>query len=186
MTEFSALLLPILVSGVIVFVVSAIIHMALPWHKSEYPKVPQEDKVMDALRPFAIPPGDYMIPRCFGQEEMKSKEFTEKLAKGPVMIVTVLPNGQMGMGKNLIMWFLYSLVVGIFAALVAGSVLPHGSSYHDVFHVVALTAFTGYSLALLQMSIWYSRSWATTIKSMIDGLLYGLLTAGTFGWLWPM
>jgi hypothetical protein len=27
--------------------------------------------------------------------------------------------------------------------------------------------------------------WGTTIKEVIDGLVYGLLTAGTFGWLWP-
>jgi len=24
-----------------------------------------------------------------------------------------------------------------------------------------------------------------TIKEVVDGLIYGLLTAGTFGWLWP-
>jgi hypothetical protein len=35
------------------------------------------------------------------------------------------------------------------------------------------------------MSIWYSRAWINTIKSTIDGLIYALLTAGTFGWLWP-
>jgi hypothetical protein len=23
------------------------------------------------------------------------------------------------------------------------------------------------------------------VKTMFDGLVYGLLTAGTFGWLWP-
>ena len=58
MTALHSLWLPILLSSVIVFVVSSIIHMALPWHNSDYPKVPNEDKVMDALRPFAIPPGD--------------------------------------------------------------------------------------------------------------------------------
>ena len=25
----------------------------------------------------------------------------------------------------------------------------------------------------------------TTIKGTVDGLIYALLTAGTFGWLWP-
>ena len=63
MTALPALWLPILLSSVIVFVVSSVIHMALPWHKSDYPPIPNEDKVMDALRPFAIPPGDYMVPR---------------------------------------------------------------------------------------------------------------------------
>jgi len=45
--------------------------------------------------------------------------------------------------------------------------------------------FGGYALALLQNSIWYKRAWNFTLKSMADGLVYALLTAGTFGWLWP-
>jgi hypothetical protein len=54
-----------------------------------------------------------------------------------------------------------------------------------VFRLVGTAAFMGYSLALLQHSIWYKRNWGTTLKSVFDGLLYGLLTAGVFGWLWP-
>jgi hypothetical protein len=185
MTGLSALLLPILLSAVIVFIVSSVIHMALPWHKSDYPKVPNEDKLMDALRPLAVPPGDYMVPRPSSSQEMRSPAFSEKLKKGPVMMLTVLPNGPMSMGKNLALWFLYSVVVGVFAAYVAGRALPPGTEYLRVFRFAGATAFIGYSLALWQMSIWYRRSWVTTIKATVDGLVYALLTAGTFGWLWP-
>ncbi len=185
MTGLSSLWLPILVSSVIVFVASSIIHMASPWHKSDYPKVPNEDKVMDTLRPLAIPPGDYMIPRPSSRQDMQSPEFAEKLKKGPVMIVTVLPNGPRGMGKYLVQWFLYSIVVGFLAAYVAGRALPLGAEYLRVFRFVGATAFIAYSVALWQMSIWYHRSWLTTFKGTVDGLIYGLLTAGTFGWLWP-
>ncbi|MGA9365711.1 MAG: hypothetical protein WBW16_15220 [Bacteroidota bacterium] len=177
--------LPILLSAVIVFVVSSIIHTVTPWHKSDYPKLPNEDKVMDALRPFTIPPGDYMIPRPSSSKDMRSPEFLEKMKKGPVVIFTVIPSGPHKMGKNLVTWFLYSVVVGIFAAYVAGRALPPGSEYLHVFRFAGTTAFVGYSLALWQMSVWYHRSWSTTIKATIDGLIYGLLTAGTFGWLWP-
>jgi hypothetical protein len=62
MTGLAALWLPILLSSVIVFVVSSVIHTVLPWHKNDYPRIPNEEKVMDALRPLAIPPGDYMVP----------------------------------------------------------------------------------------------------------------------------
>jgi hypothetical protein len=48
-----------------------------------------------------------------------------------------------------------------------------------------VTSFLGYTAALWQMSIWYRRSWLTTIKITIDGLIYGAITAVTFGWLWP-
>ena len=185
MTGLHLLWLPILLSPVIVFVVSSIIHMALPWHKSDYPKVPNEDRVMDALRPFAIPPGDYMIPRPSSREDMRSPEFTEKMRKGPVMMLTVMPNGPMSMVKNLVLWFLYSVVVGLLAAYVAGRALPVGADYLRVFRFVGVTAFVGYSLALWQMSIWYRRAWSATIKATVDGLIYALLTAGTFGWLWP-
>jgi hypothetical protein len=185
MTGLSALWVPILLSAVIVFVASSIIHMALPWHKSDYAKVPNEDRVRDALRPLAVPPGDYMIPRPQSMQDMKSNEFIEKLNQGPVMVVTVMPNGPGSMGKNLILWFLYCVVVSAFAAYVAGSALPPGAPYLRVFQLAGVTAFAGYALALWQMSIWYRRDWSTTIKSTVDGLIYALLTAGTFGWLWP-
>src|SRR5712692_6332115 len=183
MTGLSALWLPILLSSVIVFVVSSVIHMALPWHKNYYRKAPNEDKIMEALRPLAIPPGDYMIPRPSRMQYIHSPESTEKMKKGPVMVVTVMPNGPTAMGKNLVLWFLYSAVVGLFAGYVAGRALPAGAPYLRQF--AGVTAFVGYSAALWQMSIWYRRAWSTTIKSTVDGLIYALLTAGTFGWLWP-
>jgi hypothetical protein len=185
MTGLVSLWLPTVVSAVIVFVVSSIIHTVLPWHKSDYPKMPNEDKVMDALRPLAIPPGDYMVPRPTSRQDMRSPEFLEKMKKGPVMVLTVMPSGAMAMGKSLVLWFLYSVVVNIFAAYVAGRALPPGAHYLQVFRFVGTTAFIGYSLALWQMSVWYRRAWTTTIKATVDGLLYALLTAGTFGWLWP-
>jgi hypothetical protein len=185
MISLTALWLPILLSAVIVFVASSIIHMVLPWHKGDYPKMPNEEKAMDALRPLAIPPGDYMVPRPASMQDMKSPEFLEKLKKGPVMMVTVMPNGPSSMGRNLGMWFVYSIVISFFAAYIASRALPAGAHYLEVFRFAGATAFIGYSAALWPMSIWYRRAWSITIKSTIDGLIYGMLTAGTFGWLWP-
>ena len=185
MTALFALWLPILLSAVIVFVVSSLIHMASPWHKSDYPKIPNEDRVRDMLRPLAIPPGDYMVPRPSNRQEMASPEFANKVKQGPNLIVTMLPSGPWPMARSLTLWFLYAAVVGCFAAYVAGRALPPGAEYRQVFHVVGVTAFIGYAVALWQMSIWYHRAWSTTIKATVDGLIYALLTAGTFGWLWP-
>jgi hypothetical protein len=180
-----ALWMPIVLSAVLVFVVSSIIHMMTGWHKGDYGKVANEDAVMDALRPFAIPPGDYMVPRPDSMSDMKSAGYLEKLNKGPKVIMTVLPNGMAGMGGMLGAWFLYSLIIGVFAAYVAGRALPVGSDYLHVFRFVGVTAFLGYSGALWQMNIWYRRSFSTTLKSTIDGLIYAFFTAGAFGWLWP-
>ena len=185
MTGLFMLWLPILLSAVIVFVVSSIVHTVLPWHKNDYSRVPNEDQLRSVLRPLAIPPGDYMVPRPTGRDEMRSPEFAEKVKQGPNMMLTVLPTGPISMKRNLIQWFLFTLAVSVFAAYVAGRALPVGAPYLAVFRFVGVTAFIGYSVALWPNSIWYARSWSTTAKATMDGLIYALLTAGTFGWLWP-
>ena len=120
MTALHSLWLPILVSSVFVFVASSAIHMFLPWHKNDYRTVPDQDKVMDALRPFGIPPGDYMLPRCSSMQEMRSPEYLDKLKRGPVAILTVMPNGMMSMARSMTLWFVYLVAVAAFAAYVAG------------------------------------------------------------------
>jgi hypothetical protein len=186
MTELAALWLPILLSAVFVFIASSIIHMVLgAWHKGDYPRIPNEAAVMDALRPFAVPPGDYMVPSCDNMKEFGSPAFAEKLAKGPVMIVTMLPNAMMSMGRNLGLWFAYCLIVGIFTAYGAGVALPPHADTHLVLRLASVIAFMGYAAALWQMTIWYRRALLTTVKSTIDGLVYALITGATFAWLWP-
>ena len=185
MTQMTALWLPILLSSVIVFVVSSIIHMASPWHKSDYPKMAREEELMDALRPLAIAPGDYMVPKPSSMAEMKSAEFKAKVERGPVILMTVMPSGQMSMTRNMVMWFVYLIVVGILTAYVAAHALLPGAPYRAVFRFAGLVSFIAYALALWQLSIWYRRSWSITIKATVDSLIYGLLTAGTFASLWP-
>jgi hypothetical protein len=185
MTPLHALWLPIVVAAVIVFVVSAIIHMTLPYHKGDFAKLPSEDGAMDALRPLNIPPGDYMVPCPASSEAMKSPEFIAKLTKGPVIVMTVIKPGPPNLSANLVQWFIYSLVIGVFVAYVSGRALPRGATYLQVFRFAGVTAFIAYAVAMWQDSIWYKRKWSTTIKNTFDGLIYGLMTAGTFGWLWP-
>ena len=185
MPGLSVLCPAILLAAVIVFVASSIIHMAPLWHKNDFPRMPREEEVLAALRPFAIPPGDYFLPRPGGRDEIKSPEFQEKLTKGPVAVMTVMPNGMFRMGGKLAQWFVFLLVVNFFTAYVAGRALPAGTPYLKVFQIAGATAFMGYSLALVQFSIWYNRSWRLTFKALFDGLIYASLTAGTLGWLWP-
>ncbi len=185
MTELTALWLPILLSAVVVFIISSIIHMATPLHKNDFKKLPDEAKVLDSLRSFNIPEGDYMAPTAGSMEEMKSDGYKEKVKKGPVIVLTVRPNEMWNMGKTMGGWFLYSLVVSFFAAYIASRALPVGANYLQVFRFIGASAFMGYSFALWQQAIWYGKSLSTTIKSTVDGLIYALFTAGVFGWLWP-
>jgi hypothetical protein len=185
MVSLTSLLVPILVSAVIVFLASSLVHMVFKYHQSDVQKVPSEQGVMDALRRFNIPPGDYMMPRAASPKEMKDPAFTEKLKQGPVALMTVMPPGPFSMGKSLTQWFVYCVVIALFAGYVASRTLPPGAPYLSVFRIVGTVAFIGFAGGLWQDSIWWNRKWSTTVKSTIDGLVYGLLTAGTFGWLWP-
>ena len=185
MVPVTSLGAPILVSGAIVFVASSIIHMVLPYHRSDLRRLSNEDEVLDALRRLGIPPGDYAVPHPGSPAGMKAPEFVEKMTRGPIVLMTVAPGSPPSMGMKLLLWFLYSIVVSVFAAYIAGRALGPGAHYLAVFRFAGASAFMGYSLALLQHSIWYRRNWCTTLKSVFDGLVYGLLTAGTFGWLWP-
>jgi hypothetical protein len=167
---------PILLSAIIVFVASAIIHMVLPFYKSDRRKLPREDAVMEALRGFDIPPGDYWAPHSGSPEEMK---------RGPIVYMTLSSGGPRSMASRLVPWFLNIALVSFFSAYAAGRTLPPGAPYLAAFRLVGCTAFMGYSLALPQDSIFLNRNWGTTLRTMFDSLVYGLLTAGTFGWLWP-
>jgi len=185
MTFVAALWLPILVSAVLVFVASAIIHMAPLWHRKELPPLPDQDRVQEALRPFNFQPGEYMLPKPKSMKDCNAPEFVEKLKRGPVAIVTVMPGGSMSMTRPLVQWFIYTLVVSVLAAYVANATLPADAPYLAVFRVAGTSAFLAYAVGLWQQSIWYNRPWATTLKHSFDGLIYGLLTGGAFGWLWP-
>jgi hypothetical protein len=185
MVPFASLWLPILVSAVIVFVVSSVINMAPLWHKNDYPRVPDEERLRAALRPLAIPPGDYMVPRAQRSAEARSPAFLAATREGPNLMLTVLPNEPYQLTRNLAQWFAYLLLVSLFAGYVAGRALPPGSDYLDVYRFAGTTAFLCFTVALWQMSIWYQRAWSTTVKATLDGLIYALLVGGTFGWLWP-
>jgi hypothetical protein len=185
MVPITSLWLPILVSAMFVFVASTILHMVLPFHKGDYRKLPSEDAVMEAMRKFNIPPGDYLVPCAGSPKDMNSPAFIEKMTRGPVAMMTVRPNGRPSMAGPLAKWFVYCVVCAVFAAYIAGRALGPGAHYLAVFRFAGCTAFAAYSLALWQDTIWYGRNWATTLRSTIDGLIYGMLTAGTLGWLWP-
>ena len=184
MVTIASLWLPILLSAVAVFIASSIIHMFLGYHSADYGKLAAEDEFMAAVRKLDIPPGDYMVPSPTSHAAFKDPAFQQKLKAGPRAIMTVM-GGDIGMGKQLFQWFLYCVLIGITAAYISGRALGPGAHYLKVFRFAGATAFYGYTLAGLQQSIWYKRSWGTTLRNTLDGLIYALLTAGFFGWLWP-
>jgi hypothetical protein len=184
MVPLSALWLPIVLSSVIVFVASSVMHTVLKYHNSDFRKLPDEEKLLAAMRPSNIPPGLYVFPHC-AQKEMKSPAMMEKFKQGPVGMLTMRPNGPPHMPKFLGQWFGFCLVVSFFVAYITGHTVAPGTQYLAVFRVAGTAGFLAYGLGHLSDGIWKGQTWSATIKEVIDGLIYGLLTAGTFGWLWP-
>src|SRR5262245_4333395 len=181
----TVLLLASLLSAVLVFLVSSIIHMATPWHASDFLKVPDEAGVMAALRPFKLAPGSYVMPRPSSMKDLGSPEFKEKHRLGPSAMLHVLPGGGTGMGRQLGLWFLYSAFVALTAGFITSRGVGPGAPFLGVLKFVGAIAFLGYAVGLWQESIWYSRSWVVTLKSTIDGAIYGALTGLAYAWLWP-
>jgi len=87
------------------------------------------------------------------------------------------------MGGKLFASFIYYIVVG---ALCAYFLVMTGSSdadYLETFRITCTVAWIAYGIAYIQDSIWFGRPWSMTLKSLLDALIYGLLTGGVFGWL---
>ena len=184
MTPITSLVLPILVAAVAVFVLSLIIQTVMPWHKTDFDNVPNDDAVIDAIRQLNIPPGDYTVPSPRLPGGARNPDFVAKWAAGPSVTMTVIPPSA-NMGRYMAQWFAFTLLVAIIAGWVTGTIVGPGGSDHTIFHYGIIVTFLCYSLGAWPLSIWYHRKWSTAFKSAFDALLYGLATGLVFTWLWP-
>lgn len=185
MEFLTTLWMPILVSAVLVFIASSVLHMVIPLHRGDWKKPPNEDELLGAMRDKGLVPGRYMFPCPGSMKEMGTPEMQAKYQAGPVGFMTIFPNGTPAIGKSLLQWFLYSVLIGIFVGYIAWFSMDPGTPYMDVFRLTGTVAILGYALADIPSSIWKGQSWSTTAKFVFDGIVYGLVTAGTFAWLWP-
>lgn len=185
MVTLGSLWLPILLSAVLVFITSSIVHMLLGYHNRDYTMLPNEDAVRAAIRSGNPEPRQYIIPYAGGMKAMETPEMKQKFAEGPVAVLNLKRPGSHSMGPYLGQWFGYCVVVSFFVAYVASHALPAGSRYLAVFRIVGAVAFLAYAAGQVPAAIWMGKPWPVAVKEVFDGLLYGLVTAGTFGWLWP-
>jgi hypothetical protein len=184
MVSLAALWLPMLISAIIVFIASSIMHTVLPYHRGDYRQLPDEDKLLAVLRGAGLTRGLHIFPFTT-HKEMKTPAMQEKYKQGPVGMMTVFPNGPVAMPKFLGRWIGYCLIVAFFVAYLTGHTVAPGTSYLAAFRVAGTAAFMAYGLGQISNAIWKGQTWSMTIKEVMDGMVYSLLTAGTFGWLWP-
>jgi hypothetical protein len=176
--------LPIVLSAVLVFVASSVIHMVIKWHNSDYRPLPNEDQVRSAIRAGNPPPAQYVIPYCMGMKEMAAPEMQQKFVEGPIAFITLKPNGPPRMGGALGMWFAFILGVGVICAYVAGKTLVGETSFFQVCRLVGALSFLAYSAGSVQYAIWMGKPWPSVAKDIVDGVIYATLTALTFAWFW--
>ena len=179
----TSLWLPILLSGVAVFVVSSLIWAVIQYHNADWQKPADEDAVRAALKGAA--PGHYAVPHATDNVAKADEAWQAKFKEGPVAMITVVPHGEMNMGPQMIKWLVYCVVISVFVAYVAGTTLLPGADYLKVFQVTSTTAFLAYGGAAGVNLVWFGHTVGRTAKDLFDALVYGLATAGIFGWLWP-
>jgi len=184
MVTLGALWIPILVSAIVVFVASSLLWMVVKHHESDWNGLPGEEGILDAFRKAKVPSGQYRFPYAPGKQ-MQSPEMKKKMAEGPAGVLVYWERYEGSMGKNLGQWLAYLVVVSTFVGYLTGHVLPSGTAYLAVFRVAGTAAVLAYAAAVVPRSIWWGQSWSVTWKEVFDGVVYGLLTAGVFGWLWP-
>jgi hypothetical protein len=186
MNALLALWLPILLSAVVVFVISSLIHMVFKWHASEYHGFANEDAVRDAIRAGNPAPGHYVTPYSKDMKEMGSEAMVKKYSEGPVAHVMIAPSGPVNMGKYLGVWFLWSLAVAVVAAYLTARVygLDH-TPVRGAAKLVGAVIFIAHGFGTVTESIWMARPWSTSAKYLLDSALYAIGSGLVFLWLWP-
>jgi hypothetical protein len=176
--------LPIVLSAVIVMIGSSVIWMALKYENAEWKPVPGEDQLRDAVRKLNLrAPGQYVFPHMMGEGGPQAA--MKKVEEGPNGVLLLRKPARFSMTPMLAQAFVFYLVVSFFVAYIASHALPRGAEYLRVFQVAGASAFMAYGFGLVPEAIWFGRTWRSTSKSLFSALIYGCLTAGVFGWLWP-
>ena len=182
---FGTLWLPCVVSAVVVWIASAVFHMVLKHHKADHRGLPNEDAVGEPMRKAGLAPGLYVLPYCADQSQMKDPAVQAKYAKGPVAIISVLPNGMPNMGKYLGLWFGFCLLVSFVAAYIARHTLTLETDGVKVMQITGAVSWAGYALGNIQDMIWKGQPVSNTVRAMIDATVYAVLTGVVFRLLWP-
>ena len=158
---------------------------AAPPQKSDYRGLPDEEAARQALQPQELAPGLYNIPNLASRAAMKEPENQRKFAEGPVAFMTVLPKGDPAMARQMVTTFVYFLVAGAAVAYVTGRALGPGAESMAVFRMAGAVAWLLYGWGRVLESVWFGLPWSQQVKQLFDALLYALVTAAVFSWLWP-
>jgi hypothetical protein len=178
--------MPIVLSAVAVWIVSAIGWMAIGHHNKDMAKMPNEKGFVDALKSLGIGPGVYGFPDWAECKKAKTPEEKAKVMQGPMGILRVWR--PIGMGGNMVVTFVIHLVIGVFIAYLGWEALAHGPAgpnFQKVFQVLGTAGILAYCFGGMCGNIWYQESRRAMVLNFIDGVIYGLVTGAIFAYFWP-
>ena len=179
----TSLWLPILLSGIAVFFVSSLIWAVIQYHNSDWQKTSDEEATRNALSGLGV--GQYAVPYAADNAAKADESWQAKYKEGPVAMITVMEHGDLGMGKQLTRWFVYCIFISLLVAYIAGVTLAAGADYMKVFQVTSTTTILAHGGGAGMNMIWFGATPGRTVKDVLDAVIYGLVTAGFFSWLWP-
>ncbi len=185
MISLDQLWIPIVLSAVLVFAASSLIHMVFKWHNSDYHKLANEDEVRAVIRKANPAPGQYVMPYCADPKEMGKPEMVEKFKEGPDGFLVLMKPAAPSMGKPLALWFLLNVLISLAAGYLASRTVPEGASFLAVCRTVGIVTFLAYAGGSVSQAIWMGKQPSSAAKEVLDAFIYGLLSAVAFGWLWP-
>ncbi len=191
MDFLSQLWLPILVSGVVVWIASAVAWMAIGHHTKDRDPIPdgREQELMDAVTRLNIRPGSYGFPDFFqckdknipaAERKQAMKELYNRHPQGLLRVWAPI-----NMGRNMALTFLFYLVTSAVIGYLAWAALPQGATFAKVFQVVGTAAILAYCFAGFPGDLWFQEKRRAMAMNLIDGVIFGLITGAIFAWLWP-
>jgi hypothetical protein len=174
------LLLPIGLCTVALFFASFLSWMVFPFHRRDWVKLQEQERVLALLREIGAQPGSYMLPGVDHPAEMQSEAHQALLKQGPISVLTIFPG--MSMGRNLGLTIVYFFVVSVCLAYLARLGLPLGAKFIDVFRFVSTASVMTFLAGIVCHSIWFR---CRIVGHVIESLIYAAITGAIFGALWP-
>ncbi|MFO0935727.1 MAG: hypothetical protein U0798_04315 [Gemmataceae bacterium] len=175
----SSLVLPIVISGVALFIASFVSWMVLHLHNEDWKKFPNEDAVMSAVGANAAE-GNYMVPGMTHRSEMMTPEFQQKFKTGPRFTMTILP--MTNMGRNLGLTFVYFLAISFTLGYLGSIAFQPGASFMNVFRFIFTASLPMFLAGYLAHSIWFR---IRVVGHIIESIAYAVIVGLIFAGMWP-
>lgn len=184
MEEISAISLPILLSGIAVFVASFLAWVVIGHHNPDWNELPDEGATIDLLQKSGTKAGQYVFPMTRTKEQMADDNKQQRLESGPWGTVNVWARPA-SIPRNLLQSFVFYLTTSLFVGYLGTLALDPGAGFSRVFQVTGTAGILAYAFGGVPNAIWFGTHFRAALMDVIDGICFGLITGLIFASMWP-